>query len=115
MAATNYLVTTAGDLHILHNGVVARAGRMIQVDSASPVTAHLLQLGWLTATVPAGTKYHDDALNLSVYHVTPAGAGHILHSTGNPPSTTPLTNGAAISLDPLDPGAQSLIQRGLIA
>lgn len=115
MSYVDYQITTAGDLHVTHNGVVARAGRKLQLDNANPIVQKLVALGWITTTLTGGAKYHDDSGNLTnTYHVTPAGAGHILHSTSGA-ATTPLANGAAIALDPLDPGAQSLLARGLIS
>jgi hypothetical protein len=116
MSLQDYQLTTAGDLHVVHSGVVARAGRKIQLDSASPATAKLLAMGWITTTITGGAKYHDDAAgNAQVFHVTAAGAGHLLHSTGNPPSSTPLTFNAVVSLDPQDAGTVALLARGLIS
>jgi hypothetical protein len=114
VAATDYMLTAAGDLHLVHNGVVARAGRKVSLDSASPITATLLRLGWITATLTGNPQYHDAAANLTTYHVTASGAGHILHSTATAASA-PLAQGASISLDPLDAGAQLLLSRGLIS
>jgi hypothetical protein len=112
---TDYQITTAGDTHVVHSGVIARAGRKIQLDSASPATSKLLAMGWITTTISGGAQYHDSAGLQTTYHVTAAGAGHLLHSTGNPPSTTPLAQGAAVSLDPLADGTVQLLAKGIIS
>jgi hypothetical protein len=114
VALVDYQITPAGDLHVAHNGIVARTGRKLQLDNANAIVQKLVALGWITTTITGGARYHDDAGNLTTYHVTPAGAGHILHSTSGA-ATTPLANGAVITLDPQDAGAQSLLARGLIS
>jgi hypothetical protein len=109
MAATNYQITAAGDLHVIHNGLALHAGRLVQLDSAAAATQVALKAVYITSTITTATLYDDGLQPLQTYTVQAAGNGRITHNlvvnaTGN-----------TIALDPLYPQTISLVARGLIA